>query len=69
MKSENVPGDNHAYALQLQERLDSETRRYKSLYEIDPYDTANYDLVVDTDKNSIDDVVAIIRDAYQRWIS
>lgn len=69
MKSENVLGDNHAYALQLQERLDSETRRYKSLYEIDPYDTANYDLVVDTDKNSIDDVVAIIRDAYQRWIS
>jgi cytidylate kinase len=67
MKSENVPSDNHEYALQLQERLNSETRRYKSLYEIDPYDTSNYDLVVDTDKNSIEKVVHIIRDAYHRW--
>jgi cytidylate kinase len=68
MQSENVPSDTHEYALMLQERLDSETRRYKALYEIDPYDTSNYDLVVDTDKNNIQQVVDIIHAAYKQWL-
>ena len=67
MQSENVPSDTHEYALMLQERLDSETRRYRALYEIDPYDTSNYDLVVDTDKNNIQQVVDIIHAAYKEW--
>ncbi len=69
IKSENISSDPHEYALQLQERLDSETRRYKNLYEIDPYNTENYDLVVDTSVNSIQGVVDIIQDAYNQHVA
>ena len=69
MLSENVPSNPHEYAVQLQERLDSETRRYRNLYEIDPYNTSNYDLVVDTDANNVEQVVEIIQKAYQDWRS
>ena len=68
MESENVPTDPHVYAGQLQERLDSETRRYMSLYEIDPYDVKNYDLVVDTEVNNLEQVAEIVKKAYEQWI-
>lgn len=65
--SEHIPDDPLEYAKKLQQRLDSEARRYLSLYEINPYDKTNYDLVVDTGKYSIQEVVDRVVDGYEKW--
>lgn len=69
MEAEHIPEDPEEYAKQLQERLDSEAKRYKSLYGQNPYDLNNYDLVVDTKTNSPEEVVQIILTAYQEWLN
>jgi CMP/dCMP kinase len=66
---EHIPDDPAEYALLLEERLASESRRYKKLYDIDPYDTANYDLVIDTKQNDIEQVIAKLIENYQDWHS
>lgn len=65
---ENIPQNVKAYAADLQKRLDSETRRYDALYNINPYDTANYDLVVDTAKNDIDATINLVIASYKQWL-
>lgn len=67
LASEHIHRDPMEYASILQKRLDSETRRYKALYGIDPYDMSNYDLVVDTEANNIEQVVELILDGFQQW--
>jgi len=67
LENEHIPDDPVQYAALLQERLDSESRRYKALYGVNPYDHANYDLVVDTAINSPEEVVDKILDAFSRW--
>lgn len=49
------------------ERLESEKKRYKKLYGIDHIDKSNFDLVVDTNKNNLQEVVAIILTEYKKW--
>ncbi len=68
-RSENIPSDNHEYAQKLKERFDSETRRYMKLYQINPYDTANYDLVVDTEANNLEQVTEIVLQKYKEWLA
>lgn len=65
--NEYIPEDHQEYVEELQQRLDSETRRYESLYGIDPYDTSNYDLVIDTDKYPVEQVIDQIMAAYADW--
>ncbi len=65
--NEDIPQDPEEYAKVLQRRLDSENRRYEMLYKINPGDMSNYDLVVDTNANNLQQVVAIILDGYNRW--
>ncbi len=52
----------------IKERLASEHKRYHELYNINFSDKTNYDLVVDTDKNSIDETARIILDGYKEWL-
>jgi cytidylate kinase len=66
---EHIPNDPDEYAHQLQQRLDSEARRYQKFYDINPYDTTNYDLVVDTKTNSPEQVLDIIYKGYQDWLA
>ncbi len=66
--SEHVHDDIDAYADTLQARLDSESRRYRKLYDIDPYDMTSYDLVVDTQANSIADTLRTVLEAYDAWL-
>jgi cytidylate kinase len=49
-------------------RLKSEKKRYKDLYEIDHTDKNNFDLVIDTNKNNLEQVVDIILAEYKKWI-
>lgn len=53
----------------MQKRLESEMERYKKLYDIDNHmDSCLHDLVVDTGKNPIDEVVQQIIKGYQEWL-
>lgn len=65
---EHVPDDPQEYAAQLKSRLDSESRRYKALYDVNPYDTTNYDLIIDTAIATPEEVQRRIIDGYQEWI-
>jgi cytidylate kinase len=67
LESEHVHRDPVEYAQNLQRRLDSETRRYRSLYNIDPYNLDNYDLVIDTAEHSMREVVRLVVDGYRAW--
>lgn len=52
---------------QLETRIANHTDRYWRHYGIDPYDTSQYDLIVDTHANSPDEVVELIVTAYEKW--
>lgn len=69
LQNELVHHDTSEYVLMLQQRLDSESRRYKSLYNIDPYDMDNYDLVIDTAANNLDTVVQLVLSGYRAWLA
>jgi CMP/dCMP kinase len=69
LESEHMHRDPAAYADTLQRRLDSESRRYMALYNIDPYIMENYDLVIDTAANSLDEVVDMVLDGYRNWLN
>jgi CMP/dCMP kinase len=66
---ENIPDDPEEYAEQLQQRLTSESYRYWTKYGVDPYNSKNYDLVVDTASASKNDVVARVVGGYTLWIT
>lgn len=68
LANEHIPHDPVEYAAMLQQRLDSEARRYKALYNVDPFDLANYDLVIDTAANNIEQVVDQVVRGFQDWI-
>lgn len=67
--SEHVPDDPAEYAAQMKDRLDSESRRYRTLYGIDPYDMENYDLVVDTAAHGPNEVVKLVLNGFERWLA
>ena len=50
-------------------RLASERKRYFDLYGIKNHiDHNNFDLIIDTEKNNLEQVVAIIEKEYKKWI-
>jgi len=51
------------------DRRESEKKRYKKLYDIDHTKKDNFDLVIDTNKNNLEQVVANIVSEYKKWIS
>jgi len=57
------------YVESLKSRLDSENRRYKTLYNIDPYKLDNYHLIIDTTNTSPEEVVQKIVQAYHDWLA
>ncbi len=69
MESENIPTNPQEYAELLQDRLDSETRRYQAKYQVNAYDKHNFDLVVDTAINDIEAVAGIVIRNYREWLS
>jgi len=66
-RNEHIPESLEDYAHELGERLASETRRYEQQYDINPYDMTNYDYVIDSGKNSLDQVVEKVIAAYTAW--
>lgn len=66
---EHIPDTIPEYAAQLQNRLDSEARRYMNLYQKNPYDVSNYNLVIDSALHSLPEVKQMILDEYQNWLA
>lgn len=52
----------------MTERFESEQKRYWDLYKIDNTDKSQFDLVIDTNKNNLAEVVDIIVSEYKKWI-
>ncbi|HSX05492.1 MAG TPA: nucleoside monophosphate kinase [Candidatus Saccharimonadales bacterium] len=68
LASEHIKRDPVEYAELLKHRLESETRRYKALYNIDPYVMSNYDLVINTGEHNLTEVVQQVLSAYRSWL-
>ncbi len=52
----------------MTERFESEQKRYWGLYKIDNTDKSQFDLVIDTNKNNLEQVVEIIISKYKEWL-
>ncbi len=66
--AEYIPEDVETYTKTLEDRLQSETKRYMNLYGVNPYDRVNYDLVVDTGVMSPEEVRTHILERYSAWL-
>ncbi len=54
--------------IKMQERFNSEQKRYWDLYKIDNTQKENFDLVIDTSKNDLNQVIQKILEEYQKWL-
>lgn len=54
---------------QLVIRSDAENMRFRTIYGVDNYDYANYDLILDTTYSSIDDYIPIIKEALDAYVA
>lgn len=68
MEAENIPNTTEEYAKTLLKRLESESRRYKKMYNVDPYHVENYDLIVDTRVYGPEEAIAYVVSQYKKWI-
>ena len=66
-KSEGGSGSVEEVYAKMIERFKSEQKRYWDLYKIDNTKKENYDLVIDTNKNNLEQVVEIILEKYKEW--
>ena len=64
-ESEQVSSVEDTYK-KMKERLESEQKRYWNLYKINNSDLTQFDLVIDTNKNNLEQVVKIIITAYKK---
>ena len=55
-------------ARQVQGRMLAEQVRFKKLYNVDPYETAHFDLVIDTSRHNPDSVAVTVFDHYKKWL-
>lgn len=67
LQSEGLSNAEEVYE-KIIERLNSEKKRYRELYNLDYTDKNNFDLIIDTDKNNLDQVVEIILKEYKKWL-
>ena len=52
----------------MQERFDSEQKRYWDLYKVNNTEKKHFDLIIDTNKNNLNQVVQIILNSYKKWL-
>jgi len=53
----------------IEHRLESEKKRYKELYNIDHTDKNKFDLIIDTNKNSLQEVSEKVISEYKKWLN
>lgn len=52
---------------QVRERVETERQRFKKLYNVDPFDTTHFDLIIDTSRHTPQTVALTIFDNYRKW--
>lgn len=52
----------------VQGRLENEKRRFRSLYGVNPYSNANFDLIINTARHSPQTVALTVFDTYKKWL-
>lgn len=68
-RNEHIPTSSEKYAVELEERLQSEARRYDGQYGINPYVLSNYNLVVNSGNQTLEEVTNEILAAYEAWLA
>ena len=53
---------------QVEERSRNEQHRFRKLYNVNPFDTARFDLIVDTSRHSPQTVALTVFDIYKKWL-
>ena len=53
----------------MQERFKSEQKRYWDLYKINNSDKNQFNLIIDTNKNNLEQVVNIVVTEYKKWLN
>ncbi len=53
---------------EIEERSHNERERFKRLYGVDPFNTDNFDLVIDTSRHSPQTVALTVYDHYKKWL-
>lgn len=56
-------------ARMVEKRVASERNRFKAMYNVDPYNTSHFDLVIDTSNHSPQTVALTVFDTYKQWLS
>ena len=54
--------------MRTKKRIANDKERYRKLYGVNPYDTHQYDLVVDAAHNQPEEIATMILDAYSAWL-
>jgi CMP/dCMP kinase len=52
----------------VQARLNNEKGRFKTLYGVNPYSNANFDLIINTARHSPQTVALTVFDTYKKWL-
>lgn len=52
----------------VHDRLENEKMRFKSLYGVNPYSSANFDLIINTSRHSPQTVALTVFDTYKKWL-
>ncbi|MCA9365337.1 cytidylate kinase family protein [Candidatus Kaiserbacteria bacterium] len=52
----------------VSDRMNNERNRFKAMYNVDPYNKANFDLVIDTSRHSPQTVALVVFDNYRKWL-
>lgn len=68
MKSGEKVNSLDLVAKQVKSRMETEQDRFKDLYNVDPYNTSHFDLVIDTSRHSPETVALTVFDVYRRWL-
>lgn len=66
-QSDKEAGSLEEIYLTMQKRFNSEQKRYWDLYKINNTEKNQFDLVVDTQKNNLEQVIALIVSEYKKW--
>lgn len=52
----------------VERRVRDERSRFKALYNVDPYNLSNFDLIIDTSRHSPQTVALTVFDTYKQWL-
>lgn len=55
-------------AKMVEKRVSAERSRFKSMYNVDPYNLSHFDLIIDTSRHSPQTVALTVFDTYREWL-